>query len=260
MSSEKTALNQDFEVWPFNPDWSSVFIRTWLGLVTGIFISFLVFIILMLVWGIIEQAVSTQILGGWAVNPLLPLILIIIAFLWTFIGSIIIAWVYNLIYTDKYYDMWKMFSLVLFANIIMFILFLWLYVLFASGINQLFFVLAFHIMFTVFLSFTLIEMSTNPNYSAVHLLWAALWLIIWILLFGITYKVMDLTAWNSAHILLAIPPVLVYAMLPFWHWLREKIYYKFYSNWSNFFYIPSLQEVLVDEEEADDVEVDINID
>ena len=233
--------------------------RSWLWLVTWIFISFLVFIILVLVWWIIDEAISSSILWSWQINPLLPLILMIIAFLWTFIWSIILAWIYNLIFTDKYYDMWRMFSLVLFANIIMFVLFLWLYVLFAWSIQSLFFVLAFHIIFTIFLSFALIEISTNPNYSAVHILWAAIWLIIAVLLFWVFYQVLDTTAWRSAHILLAIPPVLWYAMLPFWHWLWEKIYYKFYENWNNFFYIPSLQEVLVDEEEAADVEVDIEM-
>ncbi len=260
MTPDNTALDQEFEVGPFNPSRWSIFIRSWLGLVTWLFVSFLVFIILILVWWIIEEAMSSQILWAGTINPLLPLILIIIAFLGTFIGSIILAGIYNLIYTDKYYDMWKMFSLVLFANIIMFVLFLWLYVLFAWGIDQLFFVLAFHIIFTVFLSFALIEMSTNPNYSAVHVLWAAIWLVVWVIFFWIAYKIMDSTAGRSSHILLALPPVLAYAMLPFWHWLWEKIYYKFYQNWSNFFYIPSLQEVLVDEEEADEVDIDVDID
>jgi len=234
--------------------------RSWLWLITGIFISFLIFIILILVWWIIDEAVSTQILWWWQSNPLLPLILLIIWFLWTFVWSVILAWIYNLIYSDKYYDMWKMFSLVLFANIIMFVLFLWLYVLFMWWIQSLFFVLAFHVIFTIFLSFALIEMSTNPNYSAVHLLWSAIWLVIAILLFWIAFTIFKWVAGQTAHILLAIPPVLWYSMLPFWHGLREKIYYKIYENWNNFFYIPSLQEVLVDEEEASEIEVDIDVD
>lgn len=250
---------QEFEIWPFDPSRSSVMLRALLWLVTWILISVLIFIILLLVWWVIEEAMSNQILGWGTINPLLPLILIIVAFLWTFIGSIIISGIYNLLFWDKYYDMAKMFSLVLFANIIMFILFLWLYVLFAWGITSLFFVLAFHVMFTVFLSFALIEMSTNPNYSAVHLIWAAVGLIVWIVCFWIVYRILDTGEGNSAHILLAIPPVLIYTMLPFCHWIWEKIYHKFYSNWMNFFYIPSLQEVLVDENEAEEVEVEIDM-
>lgn len=63
-----------------------------------------------------------------------------------------------------------MFNLTLFANIVVFVFFVGLYLLFANTIEALFFILAFHIIFTVFLSIALIEISTNPNYAAVHLL------------------------------------------------------------------------------------------
>lgn len=75
-----------------------------------------------------------------------------------------------MIYTDKYYDMGKMFSLTLLINVILFVLFIPLYGLFSGDTNALFFVLALHIIFAVFVSYTAMEMSTNPNYSAVHLI------------------------------------------------------------------------------------------
>jgi hypothetical protein len=130
----------------------------------------LVFVILLLVGGVVQEALAERIIGGDGINPLLPLILLVVAFLGTFIGSVILAGIYNLIFTEKYYDMSKMFSLTLFANIIVFMFFIGLYLLFANMIEPLFFVLAFHIIFTVFLSIALIEISTNPNYAAVHLL------------------------------------------------------------------------------------------
>jgi len=248
------------EISPHNPSWWHVLLKALIGLIIGIFISFLVFIILILVWGLIEEAISNKIIGWWATNPLLPLILVIIAFLGTFIGSILLAGIYNVIFTDKYYDMGKMFSLTLFANIITFVIFIPMYVLFAGSIDELFFILAFHIMFTVFLSFCLIEFSTNPNYSAVHMLWSAIGLVIWLLIFAAVYKIIDINVGRSAQILIALPPVLVYLSLPFWHGIWEKIYYRFYMMWNNFFYIPSLTEVLVDEEINDDAEVDdINV-
>lgn len=64
----------------------------------------------------------------------------------------------------------KMISLILFANIILFIVFIGLYIIFSSSVTTLFFVLAAHIIFTVFVSYTLVEISTNPNYAAVHLI------------------------------------------------------------------------------------------
>lgn len=253
-------FNDTFDIWPFNPSRWKIFMKWLLGLIIGILISFIVFIMLILVWWIVNEAIATSLLWTTQVNPLLPLILVIIAFLWTFLWSITMAFTYNMLYPEKYYDMSKMFSLIFFANIIAFVFFMWLYLLFAWGINELFFVLALHIMFTVFLTFSLIEISSNPNYAAVHILWAAIGLIIAIVIFGIVYKMIDVTVWSSAHIMLALPPVIIYASLPFWHWLREKIYYKLYSNWANFFYIPSLSEVLVDEAESEEVQVEVDID
>lgn len=151
----------------------------------------------------------------------------------------------------------KMFSLTLFANIIVFMFFIGLYLLFANMIEPLFFVLAFHIIFTVFLSIALIEISTNPNYAAVHLLGAAIGLVLAILIFAIAYKFIDINEGSSVNVLLSLPPVLAYCFVPFWHGLREKIYFKFYEAGNNFFYIPSLNEVLVDEQEVDEVEVNM---
>lgn len=251
------------EIEPANPSWWQVFLKTILWLIVGVFIAFLVFVILLLVGGVVQQALASKIVGTDGANPLLPLILLVVAFLGTFIGSVILAGIYNLIFTEKYYDMSKMFSLTLFANIIVFIFFVGLYLLFADMIEPLFFVLAFHIIFTVFLSIALIEISTNPNYSAVHLLWTAIGLVLAVLVFAIAYKIIDINEWRSVNILLSLPPVLAYCFIPFWHGLREKIYWKFYEAGNNFFYIPSLSEVLVDEKEVDEVEVDtdaVNVD
>jgi hypothetical protein len=67
---------------------------------------------------------------------------------------------------------------------------------------------------------------------------------------------LDVNQGNTAHLLLALPPVLIYATLPLFHGMWEKLYYKFYSAGNNFFYIPSLSEVTVDEEEYEEVLVE----
>lgn len=247
---------QNIDIEPANPTWWQVFIMFVLGLLVWVFISFLVFIILVLVWGMIQEAINTSLAGAQSTNPLLPLILVVIAFLSTFIGSIIVAGLYNLLYTDTYYDMSKMFGLVLTSNIILFVFFIPLYILFSGSIDELFVILAFHIMFSVFIAYTAIQMTSNPNYSGVHLIWSAFGFTMALLVFGLFYRLIDVSQGNTANILLALPPVLIYAALPLFHGLREKLYYKFYISGNNFFYIPSLSEVTIDEDEAEDIHVE----
>lgn len=249
-----TALELDIE--PANPSWRQIFIKFIIGLCVGVFISFLIFIILVLVGGMIQEALSNRLTGSLSINPLLPLILIVISFISTFIGTIIIAGVYNLLYPETYYDMGKMFSLTLTTNLILFFFFVPLYIIFATSIDELFVILAVHILFTVFVSYAAIQMTTNPNYSAVHLIWAAFGLTMAFIGFGILYKIIDVNEGNTANIMLAIPPVLAYACLPLFHGLREKLYYKFYSSGNNFFYIPSLSEVSVNSADEEEVLVD----
>ena len=79
------------------------------------------------------------------------------------------AGVFNLIYTDKYYDMGKMFSITLLLNVLLFFFFVPLYIVFAANIDTLFLILAMHILLTIFLCYVGIEITTNPNYSASHL-------------------------------------------------------------------------------------------
>lgn len=243
---------------PAQPNRRTVIIKTLIWLITGIFISFLVFVILLLVGGVVQEALTSTLTGISEPNPLLSLILISIAFVGTFVGCMILAWIYNLIYTDKYYDMGKMLSLVLFSNIILFILFMPLYLVFTDNITTLFFILAAHIIFTVFVSYVLMEISTNPNYAAVHLIWWAIGLSAAFLLLSIAYSFVDISSWDTISYLLALPPVLIFISLPFRHGLREKIYYIMYENGYNIFYIPSLSEVMMDAEESDEITVSMD--
>ncbi len=66
-----------------------------------------------------------------------------------------------------------------------------------------------------------------------------------------------MTNFRSVQILLALPPVLAYFCLPLFHDTREKVYYKFYTMGNNFFYIPSLNEVMVDAADEEEVSIDI---
>lgn len=207
----------------------------------------------------IQEALSDRLAGVTTANPLLPLILVIIGFIGTFIGTLIIAGIFNLIYPDKYYDMGKMFSLTLLMNVLTLIAFVPLYLILSDNIDQLFIVLAFHILFSIFLSYTAVEISTNPNYAAVHLIGTAAGILVAFFIFAVAYKFIDVNQGNTARIIMVLPPVIAYFFLPLIHSSREKLYYKFYTMGNNFFYIPSLNEVMVDEVEADEVEVDTEV-
>lgn len=252
-------LDETLEISPYNPSGWQVLIKTVLWLIVGVVIAFLIFIILVLIGGMIQQALSDNLAGVGSANPLLPLILIIVWFIGTFFGTLIITWVFNLIYPDKYYDMGKMFSLTLLMNVLALLLFVPLYLVFADNIDQLFIVLAFHTLFSIFLCYVSMEITTNPNYAAVHLIGCAAGILLAFFVFAVAYKFIDINEGNTARIIMVLPPVLAYFFLPLFHSAWEKLYYKFYTMWNNFFYIPSLNEVLVDEEEADEVKVDTEL-
>lgn len=119
-----------------------------------------------------DQALQNNIesAGITTVNPLLPLILVVIAFIATFIGNVMLAGVYNLFYSTKYYDLGKMFSNSLLANVIIFFIFVPLYLVYYNNINALFTILGFHILFSIFICYTHVEILTNPNYASSHLM------------------------------------------------------------------------------------------
>ena len=243
---------------PHNPTWRQVMIKTFVGLIVGTLIAFLTFIVLVLVKGIIDQALADSLSGDVVVNPLLPLILMVIAFLGTFIGNIIIAWVLNLVYTTKYYDMSKMFTVTLLMNILLFLFFIPIYLLFIGNLTTLFMILAMHVLLTVFLCYIGIEATTNPNYAASHMVWWAWGLAVAIFCFALASKVLNTTGSQQVGMLLSLPPVLAYFFIPLFQSIREKVYYKFYSMWNNFLYIPSMHEVTVDAEDSSAINVDLS--
>ena len=256
MARRKTQDILDIE--PHNPTGREIILKGFIWLIIGTVIAFLVFIVLVLVGGIIQEALNGALNWNTVINPLLPLILMVIAFLGTFIGNLIITWVLNMIYTNKYYDMGKMFSIALLINVLLFFFFIPIYLLFMSTPQALFLILAFHILITVFMCYAGIEISTNPNYSASSLVGSVLWFTIAVFLFAVIFKLIgNGTEGTQINILLAVPPVLAYLCIPLFQTLWEKLYYKFYTMWNNFLYIPSLNEVMVDAEDNSDSNVDL---
>lgn len=245
------------EIKPHNPSTGETMWKIIIWIIIWLMIAFFIFVILVLVWSIFESALNS--VPGWVstINPLMPLILIVIGFLSSFLWNIVVSWVYNLLFPGKYYDLGKMFSLTLINNIILFFIFTPLYIIFYNDIEKLFVILAFHVFFSVYVWHSGIEYISNPNYCGVYLIWWSFWFALTILVFTLVYKSMySYSVSKMAQILLSLPPLLGYTIIPMASNLWEKLYYKFYENWNNFLYIPSISEILVDEVEEDEINVD----
>ncbi len=241
---------------PSNPNAYTIMWKTGIGLIVWLMVSFFIFIMLMIFSWMFEEAVRSSISWWNADNPLLSLVMLVIAFVGTMVWNSIIIIVYNIIFNDKYYDLSKMMSLWSIINVLLFFIIAPIYILFYNNIEVVFFVLAFHIFFSIFITYSITEFSTNPNYSGVHIIWTTIALSISFLIFSSIYKNINLISGSGTEFLLTIPCILAYTLTPLIHWLWEKLYYKFYEMGNNFLYIPSIDEVLVEETEVDEINVD----
>lgn len=223
--------------------------KVFIGVLVGGVIAALLFILLSFMGGMFTSAYGQQ--AGASVNPLLSIILLFIGFLASFIGNISIGGIYNLFYNKKYYNTSKMFWLLLLTNGILFFILAPIYIVFAGQIEVLFLILGFHVLFSVFVSASQMEFSTNPNYSASSFMGNILWFALAFLAYCLIYKMSGSSEiQQKIYLFMLLPPVLGYALIPFGAGIREKIYYKFYEMGNNGFYIPSVAEV--DGEESED--------
>ncbi|MEI6672193.1 MAG: hypothetical protein WCL02_02270 [bacterium] len=152
----------------------------------------------------------------------------------TFIGNIGIGGIYSLFYNRKYYNTSKMFGLLFLTNGILFFFLAPIYIVFASQIDVLFFILGFHILFSVFTSASQIEFSTNPNYSASAFMGNILGFVLAFLAYALIYKMSGSAAvQQKIYLFMLLPPILGYAIVPFGAGIWEKIYYKAYELGNN---------------------------
>ena len=261
----KNLKNLDNE--PSNSSGGQIIWKTFIGLLVWSVISALLFVILMFTSSIFSDALQSNDF----VNPLLPWLLLFIWFLSTFIWNIIIAWLYNLFFAKKYYNFGKMAGFLLLTNAILLLMFFPLYLIFYWDIIWLFQLLWFHIIFSIFISANQIEFLSNPNYSWSALMWNVLGLSVSFLLYFI---IQNFFSWVQAtwktYLMMLLPAIVGFSIIPLFAWIREKIYYRFYSMWSNAFYIPSISEVVnsenlmsknnkkEDEQEDDEINVEMN--
>ena len=208
--------NTSFEnvsVEPNNTTVGQIVAKVLMGFVIGLIIAFLVFVVTILFNTVIQQWVralssNTPVWG----NPILPLIFLLIAFIASLSGNALVSVIYNLLYTGKYYDLSKMISLISISQIIIFFIMAPIYFLFWDSILGLFIIVAFHIIFSVFISYSLMEFTTNPNYSATDLIGGVVGFCITLLVFLSFYKSfgaadfgLDSTSTQKIKMLIAVP-------------------------------------------------------
>lgn len=255
-----TEQESQFWIEPHNPSWTQIFLKFFLWLIVWVIVAIFIFVVLILVWPMFQQALRSTSWDWITLNPLLPIILILITFLWMWFANIVIAWIYNMLMWDKYYDMKKMFNFVMISNLLIFFLIFPLYLIFYSQIDVLFMIVSFQIFLSAFVSLNAIEMTTNPNYCTVHLIWNTIWFVLWIVIFCWIFRFTDYNSWEAVYVLLMAPPIISFSIIPLFHWIWESIYYYFYSIWNNFLYVPSISEIVVDEDEDEEINnEDINV-
>lgn len=227
-------------------------------------ITALLFIILSTIWWVFNESLT-----GNSISPILPIILILIWFVISFIGNLWVLWMYNLFFSKRYHNITKTIWILLLTNWILFILLVPVYLIFSKNINTLFIILWFHIIISTFLSSQQIETCCNPNYSSSALIWNTLSLAIIMLIYWIIWKTASLwDVQSQLYLLLLFPPILAFSIMPLWLSFRELIYTKIYEMWNNCFYVPSRWEMNQEEKEnieidtkiKNDIEEDINID
>lgn len=235
---------------PQNPGWWQIGGKTWIWLLIGIVLAFLVFAILSVL------GTDFFVTGD---SMFMALVFIIIACVVTIIGMGIFSGLLSMMFSSDYYDFGKMFGFSVLANGLLVLLFLPLYLMMSDTIDSLMIVYAFHVMFWFFISYVLLEFTTNPNYSASNLMW-------WMLGFGITlvvymmiysFNINNPVGANNVYIYVLSPFLISYVCVPLFHGIWTQIYYGIYSSGNNPLFVPQLSDVTQTQEEVDEVNVTI---
>lgn len=237
--TEKTKLENE----PSNISWRQIMGKLWIGLGVGGVITAVLFMITTFVGGLFSSAMAATGGTGTTTNPILSIILLFIGFISTLIGNMAIGGVYNLFFSKKYINGSKIYALLLLTNGLLFFIFAPVYLIFTNQIQTLFIVMGFHIVFSIFISACQIEFSANPNYSGSALVGNTIGFAFTIVTYCLIYKG-SLLNWaeQQTYLLMLLPTILGYTLIPFGASIREKIYYKAYEMGNNGFYLTSVRE------------------
>lgn len=231
----------------------SFFGKIFIGVVVWICVAALLFATLTAIWWLTGS-------DDGNINSILWVLLPVVWFVVWFVWNLVLAWLYNIFFSKRYYNLGKMFWLIFTSSLILFIFFFLIYVLF-KDMRSLYTILWFQIIFELFISVNLIDFLSQPNYSASSLMGNTLWCVLSVIIH--LAIVSSITEFNILFIVLSA--VLAYTMTIFGAGIWDAIYYKFYEWWSNPFYLPSLNELREErqkeetkkEKEEEEVNVDM---
>ncbi len=246
------------KVQPYAPSGRELVGKVGVGLSVGVIVAILMFIILSFVSSIFMKATGINAETSIYSNPLLSFVCLFIGFLSSFIGNFLQVLAYNLFYSKKYYNIGKVFGLLLLTNAIILGLVGPIYFLFSTQLMILFIILAFHVLLSIFISMNVVEFSLSPNYANSSLVGNTFWFGLVMLMYAIFWKANSGGLSESSITLsITLPPILWYTLIPLGLGLWEKIYLKFYEMGSNPFYIDSEveQEVSI---EDDEINIDLD--
>lgn len=260
--AETPNLNNKLGNEPSNISGRQMIGKIGIGIGIGGVITAVLFMITTFVGGMFSSAMVGTGTPGATSNPILSIILLFIGFISTFIGNLAVGGVYNLFFSTKYINGSKIYGLLLLTNGLLFFIFAPIYLIFSSQVQILFIVLGFHIVFSIFISACQTEFSANPNYSGSSLIGNTIGFAFAIVVYCILYK-QSLLNWaeKQTYLLMLLPTILGYTLIPFGASIREKIYYKSYEMGNNAFYLTSVdeREEVSPEETAKQEENEINI-
>jgi len=198
------------------------------------------------------------------VNSMLKILLSVVWFVVHFVWSFALALMYNIFFSKRYYNFWKMFALIFVSSLILWIFFILIYVLY-DKMYDLYVILWFQVIFWLYVSLNLMDFLSQPNYSASSMMANNLWCILTIVAYIAIMKFVNFNTWENLRLLFLaiIPVILSYTLMIFGSNLWDAIYYKFYEWWNNPFYLPSLNE-LREERQKEEVkkaeeEEDVNV-
>lgn len=224
--------------------------KTFLWVAIGFLISILLFVVLTFIGGMFTEAIGQQSNTLAKSNILLPLILLFIWFISTFIGNAVVAGAYSLFFSKTYKNTSKTFWLLLLTNALLFFILAPLYLLFSSQVETLFFILWFHVVFAVFVSSCEIEFVSNPNYSSSALIGNILGFTLTIFMYFLIFQLYNPgSAQDKVSLFMLLPSIIGYTLMPLGLAIWTKIYYKIYEMGNNPFYLPSTEDTSSEESE-----------
>lgn len=246
---------------PFKPTWWELFWKVMIGFWIGGIISLFIFVILSFTGWIFSETLTSW--TSISSNPLSGFLLLFIVFLASFLGNFGLLWAFNLFYPRSYTGWSKVFGILLLVNSLILAFFAPMYFMFSADVNLSFLVMAFHLILSIFISMNVIEYKSYPNYPISSIIWTTVGLCVVFLVYGIIRKTSGWDMNRQVYLLILLPAILWYSLIPLGLGVWQKIYHSFYSNGSNPFYISSEQiqrqnNDLESQEEQDDLNIELN--